>query len=107
MRLARGEPAVCLSLAQTLHETARASELEEVAATAEHLRGEALLAQGRAEAAAEALAAARRSARRIGGARLILDLERATARLGEDAEADRWSALIDRSLEGTPLRAAL
>jgi transcriptional regulator with XRE-family HTH domain/tetratricopeptide (TPR) repeat protein len=107
LALARGEPAVCLSLAQTLHETARVSGLEEVAATAEHLRGEALLAQGRTEAAAEALAAARRGARRIGRARLILDIERATARLGEEAEADRWSALIERSLEGTSLRAAL
>ncbi|OGI63950.1 MAG: hypothetical protein A2W18_04610 [Candidatus Muproteobacteria bacterium RBG_16_60_9] len=107
LALARGDADACLHLARDLLVLAEASELKELAGAARRWCGEALIAKGDARAAVVELAAAARSAREVGRVRLIYDVERALARLGEKSEAERWSAAIRHSLAGTTLEFTL
>ncbi len=106
LALARGNAGACLRVARDLLALAESSGLKELAAVARRWSSEALIAQGKSRAAADELAAASRAAREVGRVRLLYDVERALAKLGEKNEAERWCADIRRSLAGTTLEFA-
>ncbi|HEX7043036.1 MAG TPA: AAA family ATPase [Burkholderiales bacterium] len=103
LALVAGDPEECLRLARELLALAERSGLRELAGAARRWCGEALAAKGEAAAARAELAGARRLARAVGRVRLVYDVERALARLGEESEAERWFAGMRESLAGTSL----
>jgi tetratricopeptide (TPR) repeat protein len=105
--LARGDPDTCLHHARDLLSFAESSVLKELAGAAHRWCGEALIAKGETRTAADELAVASRTAREVGRVRLVYDVERALAKLGEKSEAERWSAEIRGSLVGTTLEFGL
>jgi predicted ATPase/DNA-binding XRE family transcriptional regulator len=100
---ARGDPDACLRHARELLALAGRSELKELTASARRWCAEALIAKGDKRSAGAELTAAVSIARDVGRVRLIYDIERSLAGLGEKAEPERWAAKIRRSLVGTTL----
>lgn len=107
LALARGDAGGCLRYAREVLVLAESSGLKERAGSAHRWCGEALIAKGDVRAAAAELAVAFRIAHDIGRVRLIYDVERAMAKLGQKSEPERWSADIRQSLAGTTLECAL
>lgn len=89
LALVRGDADACLRYVRDVLALAETSGLKELAGTAHRWCGEALIAKRDASAAADELALAARTAREVGRVRLIYDVERALAKLGEKSGAER------------------
>jgi len=118
MALLKGDAPRCRAMADQLLHIADANGLRELQAVARRWRGEALLDEQAFAAALAELAQAAGLAEQVGRVRLVLDLQRALARLHEQqgraaaAQPHRERALalalsIEASLEGSGLQARL